>query len=169
MKDTLGANTRDILALGHQHPAEHQLTDDERETRTRKFGHRCFFAGAGIDIAAVVGSLFLTLSTEGPTVVNPTAQMFGVFTLIALIVSGASLVVVSGVERLQRPQRTMARLVLAETRRAHQRLDTLIATLGAIPDRMDTLEKAIEKVPGYTEGVIHGVQLRTDALGSDHD
>jgi hypothetical protein len=176
VNDHTGGTTRDILALGEPHPAEHGHAPDEREDTTRRFGRRCFITGLSVITAAVFGAFALVIATEGPTLINPVAEMFGILTLITLIAAGVSLIVVGGVERLQRAQRASSRRTLGEARRANERLDVFVGTVSALPGRVEALTRevrcmqdALARVPDYGRGVIDGVQVRADALGPDAD
>lgn len=176
MNDDTGGTTGDILALGLPHPAERNLPADDRETRMRRFGRRALFAGITIHVVTILGALTISISTEGPTLTNPVAQMFGTFVIVVLMAAGAVLVALGGAERLQRPQRAMLRHTLTEARRANERLDVFVGTVAALPGRVEaltrevrTMQDALARVPDYGRGVIDGVQVRADALGPDTD
>ncbi|MGX6604786.1 hypothetical protein ACWKSP_22060 [Micromonosporaceae bacterium Da 78-11] len=158
--DQLGGITEDLLAQHQPHPGEQTLHPDDRENRTRRFGRRSFITGLTLACGVLINSLVIAIVGEHNTFVSPIGQLFAVLAYVAIAVTAASLIVVGGIERLGRGERSRARENRAAVAANQERLDLLIGLIGPLPGRLNAIEEVIAAVPAFGEGVELGATLR---------
>src|SRR5690349_16248409 len=102
MPDHLGADTRDLRALGQPHPAETGLQPDETDTNTRRIGRRCRRIGLTTLAATYAGTFITAIAADNYQMFHqPEAQLFAVLGLVTAIVIGAVFLAVGLHERNQ--------------------------------------------------------------------
>ncbi len=159
MNDISG-RTEDLLALHQPHPAEQAIPIDEREDHTRHFGKVCLGGGLTIGILNIVGSLSATIATESRLVPKtPAGAMLSTVAFVAITAIAAALIVIGGIERLNRPHRSAVRQALAGCSRVEDRLRLVAEQVAPLPGRLAAIERVIDKVPQYPEAVLDGIDL----------
>jgi hypothetical protein len=141
--DTDLETTRDLISIGAPHPAEQGLTAHDREDATQRFGHRCLIWGLGLYAGSFFSTFTISVAAEVTPYDSPAGRLFGLLAFLALVSAGTILIAIGGVERLQRPQRALARKALTETRQVSQRLDALETAAGSIPGRLADIDLAV--------------------------
>jgi hypothetical protein len=168
LRDDLGEDTRDILALGQPHPSERKLAEKEREDAVQKAGRRYRRTGFTLLILACVTALAAAVIAEGQVFHNPTAQLFAGLSTFALIAIGAILTSAGINERRNQSTRAMLRQALARGERNEQRLDRLLQLVDSNAERLDAIERQLEKVRRFEDGVELGAELRRAVMGGDN-
>jgi hypothetical protein len=172
--DDLGGNTEDLLALHRVLPAETTTHPGDREHRVRRFGRVNYVTGVTLGVAFMMFSLALALVTDHGAFTDPTARLFATLSFVAIMLVATALVLLGGLERLNRPQRSATRQVLAQLAVMREQLDVVLGPalvvpglLAAIEKRLDEMTATIAAVPDYGRGVVDGMQIRNEALGPE--
>jgi hypothetical protein len=157
---------------------------DQAEKHTRRFGRRCLTAGLIIVSFTYLFALTAALLTSNNWG-NQDSQLFAVLGLITLLGGGTALILLGGIELLQRPVRARQRTGAAARDRnrillerlsydSHERFDILMGLVGPLPgrlnemvQRLDQMTETIKTVPDYGRGVVDGMQVRNEALGPE--
>lgn len=164
LTDDLGSNTEDLNDLGHPHPSA--LSESGVESAVQKTGRR--FGGIGLSLTfGPIVSLLVHLVVNRASMADDVNMVLAICAFIVFETAGIMFIGLFFVERIQRYPRAMLRQVMKLDQARADQVDQLIATAQLGAQKMAAVEKAIEAVPGYGEGVIHGVQMRADALGPD--
>jgi len=153
---------------------------DPPETEVRRFGRRSLTAGLIIAPGTYVLCLVAAVLSGNKMWTETKGQLFSVLGLITLFTAAAALILIGGVERLQRPLRARQKQGVLDIDRNRiliergvvdnqERFDVIMGLLAPIPGRLSAIEEAIVRVPDYGRGVIDGMQVRADALGQDGD
>jgi uncharacterized membrane protein len=161
------------LALGQQHPAEQGLPASDREAHTRRWGNRLLVGGTTILIAAIIVTLSVaTLYGTGAWGCED-GRLFATIALTFIDTLGAILATVGFLERRDRSHRAATRQAIQRQKDTVAQLELLVGLVSALPgrlsaleDRAGTIEKAIEQLPNYGQGVIDGAQMRANVINS---
>lgn len=174
MRDDLGGNTEDLITLRQALPAEADAQPEDREHRVRRFGRINYITGVVLGTAFMFNSLSMALISNHHAFNNPTGELFAVLSLIAITDLATALVILGGMERLHRPQRSATRQVLAQQAAIMEQLNFVVGAatvvpgrLAAIEQRLDDMTGTIRAVPDYGRGVVDGMQIRNEALGPE--
>lgn len=163
----------------------HAVDAHTEEQRTKRYGRRMRAAGISICVGTALGAQGVAIAAEDEVFDNRPGQLFAMLTFISLMALGSALTVVGSIERNMRPSRTRLRrnaeaiaevhtlveqLITehrAQCRTIEDMVTSLAATVSAVDERLTALETAVDKVPAYPEGVIHGILLRQDSSESE--
>lgn len=132
-----------------------------------RLSRRCFRAGWAILAVGVVGILTGWIVAGEHIETDPSARLLVSLSLLTLVGLGAALIVVGAVGCIYTPTRALVWHLNEQVQVNQQRITELVAILGEVPGKIAELEKAIESVPAYGEGVVDGIQMRTGALGPE--
>lgn len=170
----VGHTTRDVLALGHPHPAEATLPAKEHEAVIRRLGTWWTISGAAVLVLAVIAALAVALADRHSFLTSPTGALFTHLAGMLLAAIGTSLFVAGLMERIQQPQRTLIRHAMTRALANADVLEELSETMQRVSDAMVALsvgmaklEEVVASLPDYGQGVIDGAQMRTNALYSE--
>ena len=173
MDRELGNPTDELLALGRPHPVEANIHPVDRERPTRRFGRYNYLIGLAVAVTAVIGALTAAVLTEKRLFVSGNGELFAMLTFVGLMILGGALVTVGGVERNMRHHRAAVRQALLGNSHVGEQVDRLMEAVAPLCERLAALEQKMEEVgqkvserPSYGDGVIDGIQMRTDALES---
>lgn len=143
---TPGDRTQDLNALGEPHPTEnaearHKPTVSNAERHLQRVGDRCL--GGGV-IAGLLGVIIIAVARDN---LRDSSPPFLTFSLIIAWFSTCGAFMVTGlIERISRYPRAMQRRIL---------------------ERLEAVEKAMEAVPDFGQGVVLGVELRQQTVPPD--
>jgi hypothetical protein len=177
-----------------QHLRDH-ATPDAAEHRARRTGRRNRAAGITICVGTAIAAQSAAIISQQQMFSNRAAELFAILTLLTLINLGVAFIIIGGIERITRPIRARQKHLTAEVDGvAHDKaaleeamqvalahhsavlgrltaVEEVVAPiseqLAAIHERLEEVQKVIDKVPAYGEGVIHGLTLRQDTIGDD--
>lgn len=181
-------STHDLTTLHQPHPAEHGLPPADTEEAIERFSRRALIAGCTLPVFTFGAALTAAILSDISLFTSPAGQLFAVLSVVALISLATGLLVIAGLERIARQQRTLVRRAVTRVqvnadiadgnRKAIGRLDYRIANLitaveqgsadlNAVKDELVQVREKFAAVPDYGKGVIDGATMRANALGSD--
>lgn len=165
MIEELGGNADDLIALRQRQPGEPTGTKPaiaNDEHRVRRYGTTCLIIGA-LALALTVISVFLI-----EDLVDTWQSRLGVVAVvIAFCNTGAAFLGVGLAAIISRYQRALLRNAVDGMRKrgamvehVTEVVERINTTMAQVDARLAALEGAVERVPGYGEGVIDGAILR---------
>lgn len=176
----LDGDTRDIIALQAQHPAEHHLPAAETEKAILAASRTWIKTGIALAATAVLAPLITALFADNLTHV---VVLLVAVSSIALGCTAGAFLTAALIEYTQRPTRTLIRRAMARAdgnadigtengrlidrnrRVTGQLAYDIAAARKDITGHMARLEKRIADMPDYATGVEHGLKLRRDMFG----
>ncbi|GIM89712.1 hypothetical protein Ato02nite_015050 [Paractinoplanes toevensis] len=166
----IGTTTQDLRQVGAS-----ALPADER--RTQRFGRRCFWTGIALVFTMFLVCLAAAIISDQQVYESRAAQLFGVLSIIPLMLLGAALILLGGIEHLQRSVRsTQIDILAAEDRNrilierltvdTDERFDVVMGILGPVAgelnrsaELLEKIEVAIAKVPDHSKAIMDGIEL----------
>ncbi|HEY6117702.1 MAG TPA: hypothetical protein VI172_17240 [Candidatus Dormibacteraeota bacterium] len=161
--DDIGGTSRDLRTLGLPDPAEAHLKPGDTEDDTRTRGRRSLVIGCTLAGTGLIGSLIAAVIGGYSPSISPNVRLFVTLAVIAMSCAGTGFIVDGLTERRDRVARATAREQIRMIADNTARIDVIMGLVGAIPARLDAMEKTLKDVPDYGKGVIDGVQMRAEA------
>ncbi len=135
------------------------------ENHSRRMGTRLLVTG--ITIGSITFVALLSLAYLHPGVMRGETLLFTILAALVVTATAAALTNQGIAERMQRPVRWVGWQNLQHGEQTSANVAAMTAALtsindrlGALDERMERLEKRIDDLPGYGEGVVDGATLR---------